>query len=90
LDPRASKRRNAPRSGWRCAIKSNGSCSSIVCRPPLKPSSVPRESKQTDATYVAVRQALGAEWEAALARVAAEQSRLTNFDQRQPALPTAA
>ena len=39
-----------------------------------------REYKQTDATYVAVRQALGAEWEAALARVAAEQSRLTEFD----------
>jgi DNA invertase Pin-like site-specific DNA recombinase len=49
-----------------------------------------REYKQTDATYVAVRQALGAEWETALARVAAEQSRLTKFDQRQPALPTAA
>lgn len=49
-----------------------------------------REYKQTDATYVAVRQALGAEWEAALARVAAEQSRLTRFDQRQPTLPTAA
>ena len=49
-----------------------------------------REYKQTDATYVAVRQALGAEWEAALARVAAEQSRLTEFDQRQPILPTAA
>ena len=49
-----------------------------------------REYKQTDATYVAVRQALGAEWEAVLARVAAEQSRLTEFDQRQPTLPTAA
>jgi DNA invertase Pin-like site-specific DNA recombinase len=49
-----------------------------------------REYKQTDATYVAVRQALGAEWEAALARVAAEQSRLTEFDRRQPILPTAA
>ena len=49
-----------------------------------------REYKQTDATYVAVRQALGAEWEAALARVAAEQSRLIEFDQRQPTLPTAA
>lgn len=49
-----------------------------------------REYKQTDSTYVAVRQALGAEWEAALARVAAEQSRLTKFDQRQPTLPTAA
>ena len=48
-----------------------------------------REYKQTDATYAAVRQTLGAEWEAALARVAAEQSRLTKFDQRQPALPTA-
>ena len=35
-----------------------------------------REYKQTDATYVAVRQALGAEWETALGRVAAEQSRL--------------
>jgi DNA invertase Pin-like site-specific DNA recombinase len=49
-----------------------------------------REYKQTDATYAAVRQTLGAEWEAALARVAAEQSRLTKFDQRQPTLPTAA
>ena len=37
--PRASKRRNAPRSGWRCAIKSNGNCSLIVCRPPSKLSS---------------------------------------------------
>ena len=49
-----------------------------------------REYKQTDATYVAVRQALGAEWETALARVAAEQSRLTEFDERQHALPTSA
>jgi len=49
-----------------------------------------REYKQTDATYVAVRQALGAEWETALARVAAEQSRLNEFDQRQPILPTPA
>jgi DNA invertase Pin-like site-specific DNA recombinase len=49
-----------------------------------------REYKQTDATYVAVRQTLGAEWEAALARVATEQLRLAEFDQRQPALPTAA
>jgi hypothetical protein len=49
-----------------------------------------REYKQTDATYVAVRQALGAEWEAALARVAAEQLRLSKFDQRQPTLPTVA
>jgi DNA invertase Pin-like site-specific DNA recombinase len=48
-----------------------------------------REYKQTDVTYTAVRQALGAEWETALARVAAEQSRLTEFDQRQPTLPTA-
>jgi hypothetical protein len=47
-----------------------------------------REYKQTDATYTAVRQALGAEWETALARVAAEQSRLTEFDRRQPTLPT--
>jgi DNA invertase Pin-like site-specific DNA recombinase len=49
-----------------------------------------REYKQTDATYVAVRQALGAEWETALARVAAEQSHLTEFDERQQALPTSA
>jgi DNA invertase Pin-like site-specific DNA recombinase len=47
-----------------------------------------REYKQTDVTYTAVRQALGAEWEAALARVAAEQSRLTEFDARQAILPT--
>ena len=49
-----------------------------------------REYKQTDATYMAVRQTLGAEWEASLARVAAEQLRLSKFDQRQPTLPTAA
>ncbi len=49
-----------------------------------------REYKQTDATYVAVRQALGAEWETALARVASEQSRLSEFEQRQPTLPTPA
>jgi len=49
-----------------------------------------REYKQTDATYVAVRQALGSEWETALARVAAEQSRLGEFEQRQPTLPTPA
>jgi DNA invertase Pin-like site-specific DNA recombinase len=49
-----------------------------------------REYKHTDATYVAVRQALGAEWETALARVTAEQSRLAEFDRRQPTLPTAA
>jgi DNA invertase Pin-like site-specific DNA recombinase len=47
-----------------------------------------REYKQTDATYTAVRQALGAEWEAALARVAEAESRLSDFDQRQPVLPT--
>jgi DNA invertase Pin-like site-specific DNA recombinase len=47
-----------------------------------------REYKQTDATYVAVRQALGAEWETALARLAAEESRLAEFDQRQPTTPT--
>ncbi len=47
-----------------------------------------REYKQTDVTYTAVRQALGAEWEAALARVAEGESRLARFDQRQPALPT--
>jgi DNA invertase Pin-like site-specific DNA recombinase len=49
-----------------------------------------REYKQTDATYAAVRQALAAEWETALARVAAEQSRLTKFDERQPTMPTPA
>jgi DNA invertase Pin-like site-specific DNA recombinase len=49
-----------------------------------------REYKQTDATYVAVRQALGAEWETALARVSAEQSRLNEFDERQAILPTPA
>jgi DNA invertase Pin-like site-specific DNA recombinase len=47
-----------------------------------------REYKQTDVTLTAVRQTLGAEWEAALARVAAEQSHLAVFDQRQPTLPT--
>jgi hypothetical protein len=49
-----------------------------------------REYKQTDATYVAVRQALAAEWETALARVATEQSRLAKFDERQPTMPTPA
>ena len=49
-----------------------------------------REYKHTDATYVSVRKALGAEWETALARVTAEQSRLTEFDRRQPTMPTAA
>jgi hypothetical protein len=47
-----------------------------------------REYKQTDVTYTAVRQALGAEWEAALARVAAEESRVRSFDERQPVQPT--
>jgi hypothetical protein len=47
-----------------------------------------REYKQTDVTYTAVRQALGAEWETALARVAEEESRVATFDQRQPVLPT--
>lgn len=47
-----------------------------------------REYKQTDVTYTAVRQALGAEWEAAFARVAEEESHLAAFDARQPVLPT--
>jgi DNA invertase Pin-like site-specific DNA recombinase len=47
-----------------------------------------REYKQTDATYTAVRQALGAEWETALARVAEAESRLSEFDRRQPVVPT--
>jgi hypothetical protein len=47
-----------------------------------------REYKQTDATYIAVRQTLAAEWEAALARVAAEESRLRTFDEHQPVKPT--
>jgi hypothetical protein len=49
-----------------------------------------REYKHTDATYVAVRQALGAEWETALARVTAEEARLAEFDRQQPTVPTAA
>lgn len=49
-----------------------------------------REYKQTDVTYTAVRQALGAEWEAALARVTHEESRVTTYDERQPVLPTPA
>jgi DNA invertase Pin-like site-specific DNA recombinase len=49
-----------------------------------------REYKQTDATYIAVRQALATEWESALGRVATEQSRLEKFDQRQPTMPTPA
>lgn len=47
-----------------------------------------REYKQTDATYTAVRQALGAEWETALARVTEAESRLSEFDRCQPVLPT--
>lgn len=49
-----------------------------------------REYKQTDVTYAAVRQALGAEWETALERLAHEQSCLAAFDARQPVLPTEA
>jgi DNA invertase Pin-like site-specific DNA recombinase len=49
-----------------------------------------REYKQTDVTYTEVRQTLGAEWEAALARVGQEELRLATFDQRQIALPTPA
>jgi DNA invertase Pin-like site-specific DNA recombinase len=47
-----------------------------------------REYKQTDVTYTAVRQTLGAEWETALARVANEESHVAAFDARQPVLPT--
>lgn len=47
-----------------------------------------REYKQTDVTYTAVRQALGAEWETALSRVAEAELRLGEFDRRQPAVPT--
>lgn len=47
-----------------------------------------REYKQTDVTYTAVREKLGAEWEAALARVAEEESRIRAFDEQQPVLPT--
>jgi DNA invertase Pin-like site-specific DNA recombinase len=49
-----------------------------------------REYKQTDVTYTAVREALGGEWEAALARVAEEERCLATFDERQPVLPTPA
>lgn len=49
-----------------------------------------REYKQTDVTYTAVRQALGAEWEMALGRVAEEESRVAVFDERQPVSPTPA
>jgi DNA invertase Pin-like site-specific DNA recombinase len=49
-----------------------------------------REYKQTDVTYTAVRQALGGEWEVALARVAEEERRLETFEERQPVLPTPA
>jgi hypothetical protein len=47
-----------------------------------------REYKQTDATYTAVRQALGAEWETALARMAEAELRLAEFDRHQPVVPT--
>lgn len=47
-----------------------------------------REYKQTDVTYTAVRQALGAEWETALSRVAEAESRLGEFDRCQPTVPT--
>jgi DNA invertase Pin-like site-specific DNA recombinase len=49
-----------------------------------------REYKQTDVTYTAVRQALGAEWETTLARVTKEELCLATFDERQPTLPTPA
>ena len=49
-----------------------------------------REYKRTDTTYTAVRQTLAAEWEAALARVEEEQSRLQSFDEDEPSLPTPA
>lgn len=47
-----------------------------------------REYKETDVTYTAVRQALGAEWETALGCVQEEQSRLESFDEHQVVLPT--
>ena len=71
-------------------IKGSVSWSSIGSKPRSKLSNAPRDYKQTDATYVAVRQTLGAEWETALGRVATEQSRLNEFDKRQPILPTPA
>jgi hypothetical protein len=49
-----------------------------------------REYQRTDVTYTSVRQKLGAEWEAALARVAEAEAKLATFDQRQPVLPTPA
>jgi len=49
-----------------------------------------REYKQTDATYTAVRQALGGEWETALSRVAEAQLRLSEFDRCEPDVPTPA
>jgi DNA invertase Pin-like site-specific DNA recombinase len=47
-----------------------------------------REYKETDVTYTAVRRTLGTEWENALARVEVERSRLIDFDQQRPTLPT--
>ena len=45
-----------------------------------------REYKLTDATYTAVRDRLGREWEDALRVVHSEQDQLAEFDSRQPAL----
>ena len=47
-----------------------------------------REYKSTDSTYGAVRQRLASEWEQAIARVQAEQTRLAAFDRDVPVLPT--
>jgi len=47
-----------------------------------------REYKSTDSTYRAVRQRLALEWEQAIAKVQAEEARLTSFDRDVPVLPT--
>jgi len=47
-----------------------------------------REYKETDGTYTAVRRQLAQEWDAALAAVEAERTRLASFDKREPSLPT--
>jgi DNA invertase Pin-like site-specific DNA recombinase len=48
-----------------------------------------REYKATDATYTSVRQHLASEWEEAIAARQLEESRVAEFDEQLPVLPTA-
>jgi DNA invertase Pin-like site-specific DNA recombinase len=47
-----------------------------------------QEYKETDVTYIAVRRQLAQEWDAALAAVETERTRLAAFDKQEPSLPT--